>query len=259
MISPAPLDGTWTGESLSEVWRRPWPHQRHSLLNRLIGRSVTSIVRGVVLRIEGLENIACERDPWILVLNHNQKIEAFVLPAILIHWRGGKTVHFLCDWNYFLIPVVAMLLRRSGTIPVMRKHARPAFLNAFKPYFLKRYPPAMKNAKEKLLAGEPVGIFPEGRANRHPGRLLRGQPGAARLSLETGAPIVPGAIRFPRHDPEFLVPDGEPMELHLGTPLAPPATPTTFRHLRAPAAEVQAWHDHVMETLAALSGKRWLP
>jgi 1-acyl-sn-glycerol-3-phosphate acyltransferase len=258
-VSPDPPDDgasiTWYKQPVREMWRQPWPHQRQSRVNRLAGRAATSVLSRLVIRIEGCEHIAPERDPFVVVFNHNQKLEALVIPGMLIYLRGGKTVHVLCDWNYYLIPVLAWALRRSEAIPVVRKRARPAFLNVFKPFF-RRLPPALQVARERLLNGASVGIFPEGRANRHPGRMLRGQPGAARLSLETGAPVVPAGIHFPRHDPYYLIPDGEPMAVRLGPPMPPP---TTFRNLRAPAAEVHAWHDQIMRELARLSGKSWLP
>jgi 1-acyl-sn-glycerol-3-phosphate acyltransferase len=260
-VSPAsagesPASITWERETIRGVWRRPWPHQRGKLFNQVFGRSVTSLVTRLVLRVEGVEHVLPENDPFVVVFNHTQKLEALVVPTTLIHLRGGKTVHVLCDWNYYLIPLVALGLRRSEAIPVVRKRARPGFLNVFKPWFQKNNPPALQAARSRLLAGGSVGIFPEGRANRHPTRMLRGQPGAARISLETGAPVVAGGIHFPRHDPARLVPDGEPLALRLSPPMAPP---TTFRNLRAPAEEVHAWHDRIMRELSRVSGKSWPP
>jgi 1-acyl-sn-glycerol-3-phosphate acyltransferase len=246
---------TWHKGAVREIWRRPWPHQRGRYFNQLLGRSATSLMSRLVIRIEGVENVLSERDPFVVVFNHSQKLEALVIPAMLIYLRGGKTVHVLCDWNYYLIPGVALMLRRAEAIPVVRKRARPAFLNLFKPFFARR-PPALQSARERLLSGGSVGVFPEGRANRHPLRMLRGQAGAARLSLETGAPVVPAGIYFPRHDPRFLIPDGEPMAVRLGRPQQ---APTTFRNLRAPASEVHAWHDHIMRELSRVSGKSWPP
>lgn len=244
----------WEREPIHRIWTRPWPHQRGQLFNQLFGRCVTSLATRLVVRVEGVEHFQSGNDPFVIVFNHTQKLEALVVPATLIHLRGGKTLHVLCDWNYYLIPVVALALRRSEAIPVIRKKARPRFLNVFKPAFQRRNPPALQAARHRLLEGGSVGIFPEGRANRHPARLLRGQPGAARISLETGAPVIAAGIRFPGHDPSLLVPDGARMSIHVAPPIAPP---TTFRNLRAPAEEVQAWHDRIMREVSRMSGKSW--
>lgn len=49
---------------------------------------------------------------------------------------------------------------------------------------------ALRRIEEVLKGGEPVLLFPEGRASED-GRLQRLQPGAALVALRTGAPIIP--------------------------------------------------------------------
>ncbi len=222
---------------------------------RLLGRFLLLLFRGWVLDLRGLEKVQVEQDPFILVLNHNQRLEALLVPTLLIHQRRGRTVRFLGDWNFLMIPVVAQFYRRSRVIIITRKDAKPKFLNRLKPLFEEKLP-AMTRALHALQEGDSVGVFPEGRVNRDPGQLLRGSPGAARLSIESGAPIIPAGIRFPGHDASKPIGDLEKMTIEIGDAMHPPL----FTHgERAPAGEVRAWHDRIMLELARLSGKQWPP
>src|SRR5262249_2185452 len=144
--------------------------------------------------ISGIGHIAPERDPFILVLNHNTRLEALFVPALLILLRQGRRIHFLADWNFRMIPGVDLIYRRPGAITVPNKPARPRALGLLKPMFTDGVRP-MARAREHLLSGRSVGIFPEGTTNPDPARLMRGRLGAARLSLETGVPIVPAGLR----------------------------------------------------------------
>ena len=243
----------WCGESIRSILRAPVPHQAHSALNRWLLRLSMVAVRRSVLSVEGLRHVAPDRDPFVLVLNHNQRREAMAVPLVLIYARGGKLIHFWSDWMFQLIPVVGLILQRSQVITVTTKPARPRVLNALRPLF--RDPvPAFTRAIRRIESGASVGVFPEGTINRDPHRLLAGSPGAARLSLQTGAPLVPAGIRFPRHSGDGPIPDDSPMTLTLGPALSPPSP---ARPGRPSPAEVRGWHDTMMRELARLSGKSW--
>jgi 1-acyl-sn-glycerol-3-phosphate acyltransferase len=216
-------------------------------------RSILGWFRQDVIGAHGLEHIAPELDPFIVVMNHTTRLEALLLPAIFSFHRRGRLIPFVADWNFALIPGVATILRAGDSILLVRKPARPAFLNVFKPHF-ERKGPAFERAAQMLRAGRPVAIFPEGTANRHPSRLLRGYDGAARLSLSTGVPVVPVGIRFPGHPPGQPVRDRTPMELHVGQPLTPPRD-----HPEPERTAVRDWHARIMHELAHLSGKSWEP
>lgn len=238
-----------------EIFAHPLPAQADSPLNRLICRACVLLARGRILSIEGVEHIAPDRDPFVLVLNHNQRGEAVLLPAALIFERGGRLIHFLSDWNFRLIPVLATILRRSGTIVLVQKPARPRFLNVFRPLFQKGRT-GLHRALDMLRSGHSVGVFPEGTVNPDPRRLLEGHRGAARISLSSGAPVVPAGIRFPDVDPDRPIPPKAPFTVHIGPPMHPPE-PT--RPGRPSPDEVRAWHHQVMLELARLSGKGWGP
>src|SRR5262249_11648955 len=156
----------------------------------------------------GIEHLRTQHDPFILALNHSSYNEAVLVPALLILHRGGQLIHFLADWNYRLIPGVGLIYRRAETITVTRKSARPKILNVLKPLYLHPLS-AFERSRQHLVAGRSIGVFPEGKINRHPRWLLAGRRGAARLSLETGAPVVPAGIRYPRVRPGRLIADGD--------------------------------------------------
>lgn len=238
------------------------PSLRHRPLPYLIDRPVTALAMRTVVgcfgrqmrSIEGLEHVQAARDPFILALNHNQRPEAVLVPAWLGLLRGGRMIHFLIDWNFMLIPGLAALMRLNDPIVVVRKDARPRFLNVFKRHFLGPLP-SHEEARVRLRQGCSVGLFPEGTINRDPERLLRGLSGAARLSLETGVPVVPVGIRFPNRPGNRRISDLDTMTLHVGEPLVPPGPSGPEPSGR----EVAAWHAAVMTALARLSGKSWSP
>jgi 1-acyl-sn-glycerol-3-phosphate acyltransferase len=244
---------TWQAASLWDLWRWPLPYQAGSPINRVLNRLLVACGRHRIIALSGWEQIAPQRDPFILVPNHNMKLEAILLPTLLVFLRRGRLIHFLADWSYGLIPGVGSLYRRGGVIPVTRKSARPAFLNVLKPLWADPMP-ALERARHYLLQGRSIGLFPEGRVNHDPNHLLPGRAGAARLSLETGAPVIPVGIRFPHHDRSRPIDDRARMYIQVGAPLQPPAPGGPGR---AAWHAVREWHACIMSELASLSGKAW--
>ena len=176
-------------------------------------RGLALFARGRVLAVSGLPHVRPGLDPFILAINHNTRTEALLVPALIMLHRGGRLIHFLADWNFRLIPGIGLLYRRAETITVTAKHARPRVLDALKPFY-RHSLTVLDRARLCLALGKSVGVFPEGRINRDPRRLLAGRRSAALLSLETGVPVVPVGIRFPRAAPNRAHsrprPDGGP-------------------------------------------------
>jgi len=237
---------------ISEIWRRPLPALATQGATRLMCRLVTTAFRWQVREFHGLEHIAPDRDPFILALNHSQRPEAVVVPSWLCFYRAGRMVHFLADWNFLLMPGLAWVIRLHDPIVVVRKDAKPRFLNRFKSRFENGRTP-LEEARVRLAAGRSVGVFPEGTANRHPTELLRGQVGVARLAMDAQVPVVPGGIRFPRHQGSGPIGDLEPFSVHLGHPLKPPLPGEDPENVAA------TFHEQIMRAISTLAGKQWQP
>lgn len=231
--------------------RHPLPFMAHRWLDRVLCRSVAALAQRRILRVEGLERIHPRHDPFILALNHSQRLEAVLVPTLLIFARGGKLIHFLADWNFLMVPLVGTLFRRSGTVIVGGKSARPRILNALKPLLVPPGSP-LRRAQRRLAAGRSVGVFPEGTVNRHPAELLPGHPGAAALSLATGAPLIPAGIRFPGHRPGTPIGEWERMEIVIGEPVLARRPPSPSRPDRG---QVQELHRQLMSAISTLCGK----
>jgi 1-acyl-sn-glycerol-3-phosphate acyltransferase len=231
-----------------------WPLPDLQLIDRALVRGVALLARRRVHSITGLEHIASGRDPFILALNHGTRLEALLVPPFLFLLRSGERIHFMADWNFRMVPGIDLLYRRAGVITIARKPARPRFLNALKPLFTDAMPPA-EQARRHLAAGRSVGVFPEGTVNRDPLRLKRGRPGAAQLSLETGVPVVPVGLRYPAVPRGATIPEGSPMAIDIGAPLAPPAAGQL--PYKPAYGAIWAWHGQIMTAIARLSGKSW--
>ena len=245
----------WACDPLHVVWRRPLPHMAGEPMTRFLCRAVTATFQHRVVVMRGIERVAPDRDPFVMILNHNMKLEAILLPTLFNYLRHGKLIRFMADWNFQLIPVVGALMRHGRVITVAQKPARPKLLNVFRPLF-RHETSAFSRARACLDAGGSVGIFIEGTINRSPDRLLPGHPGAARLSLESRIPVLPVGVRFPEHGGDEPIRSTSRMALSIGQPLEPPRSSTEGR---APRAEVHAWHETMMRELARLSGKRFTP
>jgi 1-acyl-sn-glycerol-3-phosphate acyltransferase len=245
-----PGQQAWRVPALGEVLGCALPHL--GLGDRLLLRAVAALARHQVLAIHGLQHVRTAGDPFILAANHTTRRESLLVPALLLLHRGGRRVHFLADWNFRLIPGVGLIYARAQVVTVLRKSARPRALNVLKALYERPQRP-FEQARAHLLAGRSIGIFPEGAVNRDPDRLLRGRRGTARLSLETGAPVVPMGIRFPTVPHGQPIPSDAAMELHIGAPLVPPGPPV----LQAPLHAVTAWHAAIMAAIARHSGKTW--
>lgn len=219
--------------------------------DRMLFRSLAAIAARRTLWVSGMEHIAIPNDPFILAPNHSTFQESLLVPSLLCMKRGGRIVHFLADWSFRMFPGVGMVYRRGQVVTVMTKDARPRFLNVLRRFYDDPVP-AMERARAHLMAGRSIGIFPEGHVNHDRQRMSVGRVGMARLSLETGVPIVPVGIRFPLCDPDGKVPELASMTIDIGAPMTPPriaGTPTP--------SDVRRWHGQVMREIGHRCGKTW--
>lgn len=133
------------------------------------------------------------RGPVILVCNHNAVFDF----ATLMFTFFRRTLRVQMAEVLFGKPVLGVFLRMLGGIRVDREE-----------HSLR----SVRRSQALLEKGWTVGVFPEGRLAL-PGeeKPLPFQPGAALLALETGAPVVPVAVRG--------VYFREPIRVRVGVPL----------------------------------------
>ena len=121
--------------------------------------------------------------PKIIAMNHSSGCDPFYLPFVL-----EETPYFLIQDSLFDLPIIGSLLKQADQIPV---HCGT---------------PNAKDAKEQACAllceGKTIAIFPEGKIV-DTGQRIAAKSGTVRLSLETGAPIIPLGLYAP---PQFLTP-----------------------------------------------------
>lgn len=114
----------------------------------------------------------------IVVANHTSIADGPLLA--FAGKRLGRELRFLGTAGFIDAPVLRLLFRRLGYIPVHRSGPNPGA--------------ALEPAAEALRAGEAIALYPEGRITRdHRFWPERGKTGAVRLAVMTGAPIVPVA------------------------------------------------------------------
>jgi 1-acyl-sn-glycerol-3-phosphate acyltransferase len=103
------------------------------------------------------------------------------LDPVLLSLQVERPIRFMAWDALFRVPLLGALVRLFGAFPV---DVRPGRGHA-----------AHEAAKALVLEGHLVGVFPEGRRSRAGWMEEELRAGAARLSLETGAPLVPATIR----------------------------------------------------------------
>jgi 1-acyl-sn-glycerol-3-phosphate acyltransferase len=122
----------------------------------------------------GEENVPAA-GPAVVAANHPSYLD-----PVLLSLQVRRPIRFMAWDRLFRVPGLGALLRAFGAFPV---DVRPgAGLTAY------------ERARALVEQGEVVGIFPEGKRSRTGWMEAGLREGAARLSLETGAPLVPATI-----------------------------------------------------------------
>jgi len=234
--------------SRSTLLTTPYRHPPERRSTRWVIRATLLALGSFVRSVDGIDRLRRLDGPFVAALNHSQRTEAFLVPALLAWLRGGRIIRFLADWNFMLLPPVYLLYKSARVIPVTTKRARPRILTPLRD-LLAPPPTGFACARQCLKDGRPVGLFVEGTTNPHPTCLLRGKRGAARLSLEADVPVLPVGIRFPDHDnPSQPIANGESLSVHVGVPMSPPTT-----------ADVADWHAAIMRAVADRAAASWAP
>jgi 1-acyl-sn-glycerol-3-phosphate acyltransferase len=123
---------------------------------------------------EGEENVP-KQGPAVIAANHPSYLD-----PVLLSLRVERPIRFMAWDALFRVPVLGRALRLFGAVPVDTRRGKGR--------------EAYEKAKALVEAGELVGIFPEGRRSRAGWMEPALREGAARLSWETGAPLVPATI-----------------------------------------------------------------
>lgn len=162
--------------------RGPQPTTPEEALSRL---ALIKAVLGPIMRlmfrpqVEGVENIP-GTGPVILAGNHLTFIDSMIMPVCL-----DRPVYFIGKDEYVTGKglkgrLMAWFFSGVGMIPVNRDGGHGGVA-------------ALMTGRQVLEEGKVFSIYPEG--TRSPdGRLYRGRTGIARLTLMTGAPVVPFAM-----------------------------------------------------------------
>ncbi len=208
------------------------------LLKALLGLLMRVLFRP---RVEGLENIP-EAGGVIVAGNHLTFIDSMFLSLVV-----KRPVHFIGKDEYvrgrgLKGRLMAWFFTTSGMIPVDRDGANGGVA-------------ALMTGKRVLEEGKAFGIYPEG--TRSPdGRLYRGRTGVARLSLMTGAPVVPCAIiGTDRVQPSGKgLPHIHPVTIRFGAPL----DFSRYEGMDRDRYVLRAVTDEVMSHVMRLSGQEYV-
>jgi len=162
-----------------------WLYRAMPLISEVATRSYYRItVSGARVPVHG---------PVLLVANHNNSL---VDPA-LVACTANRQVRFLAKATLFTHPLIGWLVKAVGSVPVYRQQDDPALVLQNKDSF--------RDVHRVLVAGDTVGIFPEGISHSAPG-LAPLKTGAARialgaaLQLGTDFPIIAMGLVFRDRD-----------------------------------------------------------
>ena len=141
---------------------------------RIGGRNLSRVLWRI--RFEGVENIPpVERGGLIVAANHQTYFDPFWISIQI-----KRPMRYLAWDEAFDWPVVGRLMEWLGSWPLQLEGGDPS---------------AIRRSLQWLRRGGAVVIFPEGGRARADGELMKFKPGAARMALETGVPILPVTIR----------------------------------------------------------------
>ena len=170
------------------------------------------------VRAQGLEYIRDRREPVIFAFNHNNSIESILVPAFLVYHSGGQKISFVVDWMYGKIPLIEQIFERMDPVYVYHKRSTLKFLESKRPN-AGRPVDVVSLCCEKLKDGKRVGIFPEGKRNKDPFRLLKAKPGIGHIALRSEAPVVPVGINCISGGKKKKVRSLGRISLNIGEPL----------------------------------------
>ncbi|MEU3711286.1 lysophospholipid acyltransferase family protein [Streptomyces catenulae] len=212
-------------------------------MSRIVLKAILGFVMRVLYRptVEGVERIP-ETGPVILAGNHITFIDSLFLSLVV-----KRPVYFIGKDSYVTGKgvkgrLMAWFFRSSGMIPVDRDGGRGGVA-------------ALMTGRRILEQGHAFGIYPEG--TRSPdGRLYRGRTGIARLTLMTGAPVVP----FAMIGTDKVQPDGKgvPRVAKVTVRFGEPLEFSRYDGMDRDRYVLRAVTDEVMSDVMELSGQEYV-
>lgn len=210
----------------------------YSLFKRLLFRpAIVGLWRPWV---EGDENIPAV-GPALLASNHISAGDTVMLPAMIRRRMVFPAKSEAFHGKDLRSRVVAWFLKAVGMHPMDRSGGRASA-------------ESLTDVSEVLEQGDLLGIYPEG--TRSPdGRLYKGKTGVARLTLHSGAPVIPVAMI---NSQLVKGPFGIPLMRKPGIRIGRPLDFSEYRG-RDNDREVLRWiTDRVMAAIAELSGQEYV-
>ncbi|QKT05855.1 1-acyl-sn-glycerol-3-phosphate acyltransferase [Gordonia sp. X0973] len=168
-------------------------------------------VQGIKFKISGVENVPAT-GPGVVAINHTGYLD-FTLAGIPAFLQGKRKVRFMAKKEVFDNKISGPIMRGCKHIPVDRTAGADSY----------------RAAVDYLNAGELVGVYPEATISRS--FEIKGfKSGAARMALESGAPIVPtviwGAQRiWTKGHPKHLGRTNTPVVIGVAEPLEATGSP----------------------------------
>ena len=148
----------------------------HSIFFRL-GLPVIDLYENLMFDIDIRREKPLPVGPKILASNHPTTTDPFLILEI-----APEPVRILIEERLFQVPLFGTYLRLAGHIPVLQGNGRAAYDTALR----------------TLRGRKSVALYPEGAISPREGGIHRPRTGAARLALESGAPIVPIGVALDR-------------------------------------------------------------
>ena len=121
--------------------------------------------------------------PKILVVNHPTTSDPLLLPLLV-----NDPVCILVTEVAFEVPIFGKLIAKAGHISVPLARGTGGQV--------------IQAAVDRLKAGETIAVFPEGVISPKIGQFSPPRSGAARIALQSGAPVIPVGIHL---DPDGCV------------------------------------------------------
>ena len=136
---------------------------------------LVALTAGARVRVYGKENIR-PGQAYIYMANHASLLD---IPALIGYMPYRFSV--IAKKELLRMPFLGRYLRSTGHFPVDRGDARKAARD-------------LRRVIEEVGAGKSLAVFPEGTRSAD-GRLLEFKPGAFKIAVRAGVPIVPVTIR----------------------------------------------------------------